>query len=532
MKPYRNPFMGILVFSAAALFSFPSLLPSAELTSASATATSSTPNSGLSKTIFLDLRDINVVDVLKFLALEGNLNIVTSKSVQGRSTLLLKNVTIQDALDVIVISNQLAYNVMNGIIYVMTEGEYLQTYGKNFNDKKEIFTRTLKYAKPSYVLTALQSVQSGIGKVIVDEDTGTVIMIDTHKKLEEMSALLDEIETKLETKVVKLNYAKAKDVETQLRSKLDAKAVGSIMSDERSNQIFVSGYPERLKEVLPVIQSLDRKNKAVLIEARILQITINPKFDYGIDWEKTFSETKEERWKSLNFRGAFPVSSDVSSDSSLGTVGRIGVGTLTKDEYTVQIKALKQVQKTNVLANPRLMILDRQEAKINIGDKIPYVITTTTGTGNNVTTSEDIKFIDVGITLIVTPIINEDSFITMKIRPEISSKTSTLDTAAHAKIPIVNSTFIESTIMVKDGNTIILGGLRRDDITESSRGIPYLMDVPFLGNIFKSRADTTTKSEIVIFITPKIVTGEKDIIDDPINIKPLRQDLPKAEKKE
>ncbi len=123
---------------------------------------------GLDKSIFLDLRDINVVDVLKFLAIEGSLNIVTSKNVQGRSTLLLSNVKIRDALDIIVLSNQLAYNIRNGIIYISTEEEFFQMFGKNFNDQKHVVTRTLKYAKPSYVLAALQAVRSAIWKVILD----------------------------------------------------------------------------------------------------------------------------------------------------------------------------------------------------------------------------------------------------------------------------------------------------------------------------------------------------------------------------
>ena len=266
---------------------------------------------GLAKTIFLDLRDINVVDVLKFLAIEGSINIVTSKNVQGRSTLLLKNVTIKDALDIIVISNQLAYENKNGIIFVMTEEEYRLIYGKTFNDKKQIMTRKLSYAKPSYVLAALQSIQSELGKIIIDEETGSVIMIDTPDKLKEMDALLSDIERKRETQVVKLQYANAKDVEGQLRNELDAKSVGTIYGDSRSNQVVVSAYPERMKEVLPVIQSLDAKTKAVLVDVRILQITINPQFDYGIDWQKAFTGSHHEAVKALNFRSAFPISSSV-----------------------------------------------------------------------------------------------------------------------------------------------------------------------------------------------------------------------------
>lgn len=500
----------------------PSFTPAGPAAASSASNAAVSAATGLKKTIFLDLRDINVVDVLKFLAIEGNLNIVTSKNVQGRSTLLLRNVMIQDALDIIVISNQLGYENKNGIIYVMTEDEYKVIYGKSFNDKRQVRTRKLKYAKPLYVSNALQAVQSSLGKVIIDEETGSVVMIDTPDKLDQMSDLIDNIEKKRQTEVVKLQYANAKDVEGQLKNELDAKSVGSIYSDVRSNQVVVSAYPERMKEILPLIKSLDTKTKAVMVDVRILQLTLNPKFDFGIDWEKTFQRSGNKILKDMDFRGAFPISSTVSTATTLGTVGKIAIGSVSSNEVAAELKLLKQIQNANVLANPQLTILDRQEAKINIGDRIPYVVTTTTGTGNNVSVSEEIKFIDVGIIMNVTPVINDDGFITMKIRPEISSKTTDLTTPAGAKIPLVNTTFIESSVVVKDGMTIILGGLRRDDYSSTTKGLPRLMDAPVVGNLFKNRSESAQKTEIVIFITPRIITGDKDITREPLPLKPMR----------
>jgi len=476
-------------------------------------------NEGLKKTIFLDLRDINVVDVLKFLALEGNINIVTSKSVQGRSTLLLRDVSIGDALEIIVVSNNLAYDIKGEIIYVMTEDEYFQLYGKNYNDKKMIQARTLKYAKPSYVLTTLQTIQSAIGKVIIDEETGKVIMIDTPDKLQEMNALIDQMEEKLETHIFNLQYANAKDVEAQLKSRLEGKSVGTIFGDTRSNQIVITAYRERVDEVLELVKALDSPVKAVSVEARILQLTLNPTFDYGIDWQKTFTKSTNEAVRSLNFHNAFPVNSTVSSAATLGSIGQIAIGDVSEDEFGIELKAIKQVQHTKVLANPRLMILNRQEARINIGDKIPYVVTTTTGTGNNVSISEEIKFIDVGLLLVVRPVINDEGFITMSIRPEISSQTGTLTTPAGATIPQVNTTFLETSVVVKDGVSIIIGGLRRDDLSKNTRGVPYLMDVPVLGQLFQSRDESITKTEIVIFLTPKIVDGSEDYTGEPVDIK-------------
>ncbi len=466
-------------------------------------------NSGMNKMIFLDLRDINVIDVFKFLAIQGNLNLVTSKNVQGRSTLLLKNVKISDALDILVISNQLAYEVRGDIIYIMTEDEYTLSHGKTYNDKKKVSIRTLKTAKPSYALAALQSVQSGIGKVIIDEDAGTVVMIDTPEKLMQMNAILDRVESNLETTVIKLQFAKVEDVVAQLKPQIDGKGVGTIYGDVRSSQILISAYPERMAQAVKLVKALDKQTRGVLIETRILQLTLNPKYDFGINWEKAFSQ---RWWKGMDLNGNFPI------DSTVTSYGQYKIGVMPENNFELTLKAMKEVQDTKVLATPRVMILDREEAKINIGDRLPYVVTTSTGTGNNVSVSEDIRFIDVGIILVVTPVISENGYVTMKIRPEISSKTDDLITPTKNAIPIVNTTYVESTVIVQDGISVILGGLIRDDQNVSNQGMPYLMDIPVIGNLFKSRHESIKKTEIVIIITPHIVKGDQDVLVEPLPI--------------
>lgn len=485
---------------------------------------------GLSKAIFLDLRDINVVDVFKFLATQGNLNIVTSKGVQGRATLLLRNVKIQDALDIMVISNQLAYEVRNEIIYIMTEEEYALAHGKNFNDIKKVSIRTLKNGKPSYVLAALQAIQSSLGKVIIDEETGTVVLIDTPAELKAMEAVLDQVENNLEMKTMQLQFAKVDDIVAQLKVQLEAKGVGTVIGDSRSNQIILSAYPDRMTSAVEFVKALDKPVKGVLIETRILQLTLNPKFDLAVNWQKIFRSESLGRWSGMTLGNTFPFHRDVSTSvipetgETVFNAGRIAVGDFTTDEIAGVLQAVKGIEDTKVLANPRVMTLDRQEAKINIIDRLPYVVTTSTGSGNNVSVSEDIRFIDVGIMMSVTPTINEDGFVILKIRPEISSQTGELTTSgvpgtSGNKIPKVNTTFVESTVIVQDGVSVVLGGLMRDEMNRANTGIPYLMDVPVLGNLFKGRHESIKKQEIVIIITPHIVTGKEDVLDKPIPIK-------------
>ncbi len=509
-----------LLFSTVSSLFIPTTVR-AEVVKTKLEGISSTFEAGMNKSIFLDLRDINVIDVFKFLAIQGQLNIVTSKNVQGRSTLLLRDVKIKDALDILMISNQLAYETRNDILYIMTEEEYAMTHGKNFNDKKKIAIRNLKTAKPSYVLAALQGVQSAVGKVIIDEETGTVVMMDTPEKLLQMSGILDEVERNIASKVIKLQFAKAEDVAAQLKPQLEGKGVGSVLADARSNQVVLTAYPDRLEEAANLVKALDKQTKAVLVEARILQLTLNPKFEFGINWSKTFPRN-DKNFKISNIFN----NSDFSSAITNPNYGELTIGNDT-ESFLATVRAMKEVENAKTLANPRLMILDREEAKINIGDRIPYIISTTTAnSGGGYGISSDVRFIDVGVVLAVTPTINDDGFVTMKIRPEISSQTGVVDAPASVdnpeiknEIPKVNTTYIESTVILRDGVSAILGGLIRDDQIEANNGVPYLMDIPLVGNLFKMRSESIKKTEIVIIITPRIVTGEGDVLDKPIQIK-------------
>ncbi|MFA7114071.1 MAG: secretin N-terminal domain-containing protein, partial [Candidatus Omnitrophota bacterium] len=413
-------------------------------------------DSKLDKSISLDLRDMDVVDVYKFLAMKGDFNITISKSIQGRVTLYLKNISISDALDIISLANNLAYRqIGDNIIYVMTAEEYEKTHGKSFNDRREIKILYLEYAKPTYVLEALKSIKSDIGKIVIDDDTGSVVIMDTRDAIKRMEDAVAKIDHPLEMKIYDLKYAKADDIALKLKEKLDNKAVGSVQADTRSNRIIVHALPGRMKEVDSIIDAWDKKTKAVLINVRILKIVFNPKYDFGFDWEYVLNS----KWKMAS---SFPIDSAISSDSSLGSVGQIFIGEEDQTSFLGDLRAVDEISETKVLANPSLMVVDNQEAKIHIGDKLAYVTTTTIGTGESQKVNEEIHYLDVGVQFTVTPTINDNGFVTMSISPEISSQSGELETPQGATVPLVNSTSVETSVVVKDGNTIIIGGLRQE----------------------------------------------------------------------
>ncbi|MFA5059952.1 MAG: secretin N-terminal domain-containing protein [Candidatus Omnitrophota bacterium] len=476
----------------------------------------------LLRKITLDVRDMNIVDVIKFLALKGDFNVVTSRNVGGRATLFLKNVSIRDVLDIVLISNKLAYQLQNDIVYVMSEDEYLTMYGKKYNDKSEVAIIHLYYAKPSYVLATLDTMKSALGKVIIDEDTGSVVMIDTPQTIANMKRAIDDMESPLETYIYTLQYAKADVISEKLKARVDANAVGSITPDERSNQIIVRALPGRREEVEAMIKTLDVKTKEVLIEARVLQVVLKPTFNMGIDWNMNFTDSNDPEIKKLTFGNTFLNEAVLTSSNPLSAAfSKIAIGNIDVDHFESAIRALKQVSDTKILSNPKLLVTNNEEAKIHIGDTIPYIISTTSGTGDNAVTSEDVRFVDVGLKLLVTPAINDDGFVTMRLKPEISTVVDKIESKGGG-IPQINKTELETTVMVKDGNTIIMGGLKKDDKTHTKKGLPFLMDIPFLGRLVSSTSDSITSTEIVIFITPHVVSGESTYTSYDGSIKPLK----------
>jgi len=464
---------------------------------------------GLNTIISLDLRNMNIQDVFKFLAKKGELNIVTSKGVSGKASLTLKDVAIKDALEILLLSNQLAYVDKKDIIYVMTEDEFEATYGRKFMENLKVKMLRIQYARPSYVFSVLSNLKSTLGKVILDEDTGSIMIVDTPDKIEQMQSVLIKLEYKLETRVYPIQYADPVEIETKLKSRLDAKTVGTIQADERSRQVIVSALPERLGEVEELIKKLDKPTREVLIETRILSIKILPSYEMGIDWETLFGR--------LNMQSIFP-------SSAATNIGVVGYGALDSDtNFVVELKAMEQVQDVKLLSNPRITVLDNKEASIHIGDKLAYTTaTTTTGTSTS-TTAESVTFVDVGIKLNVMPKINEDGYITISIKPEISSKTGEFISESTGNVfPLINTTTAETSVMVKDGTTIIIGGLRKDERTHTITGIPLLKNIPFLGALFRHESDEITKQEIAIFLTPHIISPDVDHFEDDTKIKPSK----------
>lgn len=478
----------------------------------------------MNRRITVDLRNMDVVDALAYLALRSGMNIVTSKNVTGRVTFQLKDVPLQDIFDVTLLSNNLAYEKRGEIIYVLSDKEYEDRHGKAFSDAREVKVFHLNYAIPTKAFDLLDTLKSKVGRILVDQETGTVLLMDTPDRIKEMEESLMILEQRNNTQIFNLQYAQALAVEEKLKAQLDNKSVGSIWADERNNQVIVQTLPERMDDVVRLIEAMDQKTKEVLIDVKIVKIKLNNELTAGFEWEGMFQELTMGGFLGSHplqpvervgqtfiddFTKIQPEDSNPAAGSKTNFFEKLYFGKVDRTHsFEVLFKFLKTLGETRLLSNPKLAVINNQEARIHIGRKEAYVTTTTTTGQTTTTTAEDVTFVDVGIQLSVTPTINDDGYISLQIKPEISSVVDVLTTPSGNEIPIIDTSLAETTVLVKDSSTIIIGGLRREEETENSEGLPIFSQIPVLGNLFTSKKKTRERSELLVMITPRIVSGD------------------------
>lgn len=454
----------------------------------------------------LELKDMDIADVLKLISQKSGLNIAAGKNVQAKVTIYLKDVDVWDALRIILETNDLAYEQEGNIIKVITARDYELLFGNRFGDKSQVKIVPLQYAAAGDLVLLLSQMKSSIGKVMADEKSNTMVLIDTLSKISDMQSLIKEVDIPVVTKVFNLSYAKAEEMEKKITD-IMTKNVGKVRVDKRSNKVYVTDTPAKIQEVATIISAFDERHREVLIEAKIVKVILSDQFKMGVDWAALV-----QKYHNLDLRGSFSVLA--AADKR----GKLSIGTT--DDYSVVIEALNKIGTTNTLSSPRITTINNEEAKILVGSTEPYVTTTTTTPASGpTTTAESVSFIDVGVKLFVTPTINEESYITMKIKPEVSSVTDYLPTSQNNKIPIVETSNAETTVMVKDGVTIVIGGLIKDELIETVNKVPLLGDIPLLGFVFRNKDKLMKKTELVVFLTPHIITGDYGSFEPPRLVK-------------
>jgi len=457
--------------------------------------------------ISLDLRGVEISEFFKILSRRSNLNIIPSSQVKGRINIFLNNINVEDALEVILVSQDLAAERKRNVVYVMTAAEYQQVFGRKYYEKREVHIFKLKAADPQAIFNVFSQIKSDIGKIITDATSATVIVIDVPGAIKDMEESLTKLEELPTQKIFKLNYAKVDEIQGEISNVLTP-GLSKLQIDTRTNQLVVSDLPEKMDLIKDVVDAFDEPSKQVFIVAEIVQVVLSDKYEQGISWERLFTDPNMH---GLNFAGRyhgdFPLESATTFDAT--KQGYMSVGTLATDDYHAIFQFLQTIGKTNILSRPRITALNNEEAKILIGTREAYTTGTLSQAESTTVTSENVEFIDVGIKLNVVPRITNDGYVIIKIKPEISVVKEYLETKVlQSRIPIVETSEAETVVKIKDGSMVIIGGLIKKEKSDAFVGIPLLSDIPFIGSLFRSRIKNVKKTELVIFLRPTIVSGE------------------------
>ena len=454
--------------------------------------------------ISLDLKGMDIRDVLKVLSQKSGLNIVADKDVKGAVSLYLKDVDVMAALDVLVTTNDLAYEQEGLLIRIMPRNKYLKLHGKDFKDRTKTEIVKLKYADANDIAKVITKMKSKIGKVIPDSSSSTIVLIDNPYNIKSMKDVIAEVDVLLVTEVFSLDYGDAEAVQGKIE-KMISDNVGSAKSDKRTNKIIVKDTQKKIDDIKKVIEAFDEKTRVVVIDANIIKVTLTDKYSYGIDWADIAS------LGDITLTG----SSNLTTSLTGTTPSTLTVATATN--YSTVISLLDTFGQTDVLSRPRITVADKEDAMILVGAKEVYVTSeVTTTSGGTYHTTDNVQFVDVGVRLTVTPEINSEGYIRMKIRPEVSDTDATKtviltnpDGSTRSIIPHVTTSEAETTLLVKDKTTIILGGLMKDTVTEYRDKVPFLGDLPLLGKFFSTQGKSKEKTELVILLTPHIVESDK-----------------------
>jgi type IV pilus assembly protein PilQ len=404
----------------------------------------------------LDVTGADLRTVLRAISEFSGRNIIVSQNVKAVVTITLRNVAWQDALKAVLRANGLDY-VEDGAVVRVDESTKLNT-----------------------------------------------------EKVERETANARTLElVPLETRIVKLNYANATEMQAPLQPSLSKR--GSIQVERRTNSLIVTDLSSNLDAVVKMAMDLDSTTPQIEITAKLVDVDASALRNLGIEWN--IAPQKPEFFagvddgsggKTLPGGGLihnYNRSLNVGAEQNTGIEGAANKMTfgVFKDWASIeaQLQTLEEKRKANIISNPRITTVDNREAKITVGQKIPLIVQDVAG--NPVSQLQTI-----GIQLRVTPHLTSDKKIVMDLHPEVSDL-STQSTVQGGII--INTSEADTRVMVDDGQTAVIGGLIRTNESTVTRGVPILKDIPLISFLFSSQSTVRQNRELIIFVTPRIVTN-------------------------
>ena len=412
--------------------------------------------------ISLDFQEADINDILRLIAEVGKVNIIAGGDVQGKVTTRMVDVPWDQALDVILKINGLAQERTGNIIRVAPLEKF------------------------------------------------------TNERKERLQAQVTEVQAEpLVNRIVPVNYAVAKDLRPNIEKLLSKR--GTIIIDARTNTMIITDTQKSLDDVLALVEKLDRPTPQVMIEARIVESSRTFLRELGIQLGLAYSQITDRSFPNrIDIRGGRPTTGgggglaappapanfllDLPAAVATGSGGAIGfsLASIGGTILDAQLSALESSGRGKIISSPKIATLDNTEAQIQSGRKIPVATVSAEGTRT--------EFVDASITLKVTPHVTPNDYIGMKI---VATKNEADFSRVVNGVPTITTREANTDMLVKDGDTVVIGGLYRRTIQSNRSGIPGLSSLPVIGFLFRKEQEQDESDELLIFLTPRIIRQDE-----------------------
>lgn len=430
----------------------------------------------------LHVVDEDLADVLQLLSIQSQRNIVASRNVAANVTATLYGVTFYEALDAILHVNGFGYVEEGNFIYVYT-AEEIKTLIESSRERTTAVI-PLDYINSSDAAEFAQALLSENGQIKAPGKTSPFQIPDN----------------------------------------------APVGADDLATEAFivVVDFEENVDAIRDLLVQIDTKPSQVLVEATILQAALTENNAFGVDFSiignMNFGDFLGGPLNAVNnlidgqgqdvsgSPTALPSTNNGSANGVVSNVGRTdGPATLkvgyVDGDFAAFLRVLDEVTDTTIIARPKVLTLNRQPARVLVGERVGYLSSTTTQTG----TTQTVEFLDTGTQLYFRPFVSRDGLIRLELKPQVSEaviRDATDSGGAAVTIPDETTNELTANVMVRDGQTIVLGGLFRERTQYTRRQVPWIADLPFIGAPFRGREDSTDRAEIIFMITPTIVNDQ------------------------
>ncbi len=505
------------------------------------------------KYVFLNFEDVDIATVLSNVSELVGLNYVMGRDIRGTITVKTSHEIPIDELPAFIESILNVYNMAvvpsGDVMKVLPLAEAVRRGVKTgvgltlegpSKGGEKVVTQIipLKYIMSSEVASQLKNILSQGGSLIEFERANTIVITDYAANIKRMLKIIGEIDVPMvgatspqifvyylenssaDSLVRVLNQlfqdkGRQKNVGRGKRQKAPADTIGlggaatstlKIVADRATNSLVIRTSRQAFELLKPTIEQLDVMPMQVLIEVMIAEVSLDKKKEYGLQY--FFQQQKNHlgiHGATGSLRGEFTVDSlGVKVENRSEPLGVI-YGIMKPNQSSLAIKALASVADVDILSTPTILTSNNKEAKILVGQEVPFESSKRTLEGGVIDVT--VEFRDVGIELNIKPHINNKRFVSLWVKQSVNDLTQTVLFNAN----VITKREVETSVVVKDGESVIIGGLMTHDRTVSEMGVPFLKDIPILGYLFKSRSNRMLKRELLLILTPHVVATPEEV---------------------